>query len=440
MKDTYSNDLKVTAYWDRKLVPADKNCERNLLLNIEAPRDKIKKSNRTPLSIALVIDRSGSMRGMQIEAAKTAAQEVVESLNEHDRVSIVTFDQEVETLVESTSMTTRGKRIAVEKISGIFSRGMTNLSAGWFEGARCVATSLHGMEHADGRVIVLSDGHANEGICDTEELHKHAAELAQRGIKTSAVGIGAGYSPLQLDALVEGGQGRLHDAETCEDIVNVVNGELLELKRITAADVSVAIETPVGVSMETMSRSRIEHASGFQTLKIGDLGEGKKRSIAIKVMVPSTPSGTKLPFKITADWTDMTDSAVQKRETTNTLLEVVPRGEAMTEIADTEILGAFATIWETGLVYQSLIHNERHDYTAATSVFDSNRDYFEGLVSELDDSNERLGRFIRATDRVKNRWDGRSKRQVFARSKKSMLMEKDHRSDGDMSWDKFIDR
>jgi uncharacterized protein YegL len=434
-----SNKLSVRARWDRRLVPENESCERNLLIDITSPQSAGETRDRAPMNIALVIDRSGSMRGMQMEAARVAAREVIKALNDDDRASVVIFDNEVSTLVEASAMDRNGKQKAIRAIDGIHSRGMTNLSAGWFEGARCVATSLEHMEIADGRIIILSDGHANEGICEPEELQKHAAELAQRGIKTSAVGIGAGYSPLQLDALVEGGQGRLHDAESSEDIVNVVLGELLELQQITVTNVSAVIECPVGTTMETMSRSRIEHSTGFQSIQLGDLSSGATREIAIRVIVPATAIGVALPFRISVDWTDAMNSAIRKREAIVSTLEVVPIEKSAAEQIDVELLGKFAAIWETGLVYQSVILNERHDFEAASAVFDTSRDYYECLTSVLPDSEDRMDRFTRANDRVKSRWDGRSKRQVYARSKKTMLTERDHRTDGDKSWDEFLD-
>lgn len=434
-----SNEFSIVSNWDRSFVPAGNDSERNLLIEIKAPGVKATESKRRPMNIALVIDRSGSMQGRPLEAARMAAREVVEALAETDRLSIVIFDDEVETLVEASAMDSEGKLQATRQIERISSGGTTDLSAGWFEGARCVAGSIKLMKSADHRVIVLSDGHANRGIHDPEELHQHASELAKRGVKTSAVGIGSGYSPLQLDALVEGGQGRLHDAGSGNDIIEVVTGELLELKSMSALDVAVAIECPVGVTIETMNRSRIERSHGIQSIRLGDLVASGTRSLAVRASIPAMEVGVQLPFKITVDWTDIREAPQKKRKAIHSVIEVVPVEKAASEEVDKEMLSKIALIWETGLVYQSTILNERHDFVGAGHVFEANQMYFKDLVSSLEDSEDRLNRFRLAGERVKQRWDGRSKRQVMTRSKKSMLMEKDHRRDGDKSWDDFLE-
>ena len=122
-----------------------------------------------------------------------------------------------------------GKRRADSILSGVHSGGMTCLSGGWLRGAETVALLREGTEGHRSQVILLSDGHANEGILDPEELARHASELRERGVYTTCVGIGDGYSPEQLAVLSEHGGGLLHRAERPHEIIEVLLGELGEL-------------------------------------------------------------------------------------------------------------------------------------------------------------------------------------------------------------------
>ena len=50
---------------------------------------------RPPVNVALVLDRSGSMSGMPLEAAKDAAARFAAFLTPADRLAVVTFDDTV---------------------------------------------------------------------------------------------------------------------------------------------------------------------------------------------------------------------------------------------------------------------------------------------------------------------------------------------------------
>jgi len=175
------------------------------------------------LAIGLVIDASGSMQGPRIDAAKKAALMIVEKLTDGDHISIVSFDEHAKLLVEGVRCDREGSKKAKEAINGLDTGTTTNLSGGWLLGAQEAAKAaqlVDGPIH--GHVIVLSDGHANQGILDPTEIAGHAAELMSRGLTSSTVGIGDDYSPVHLQAIADSGGGRMHDAERPEEIIEVV--------------------------------------------------------------------------------------------------------------------------------------------------------------------------------------------------------------------------
>ncbi|HRI89484.1 MAG TPA: VWA domain-containing protein, partial [Candidatus Hydrogenedentes bacterium] len=53
------------------------------------------ESKRAPLNVSIVIDKSGSMQGEKMEAAKRAAKAAVERLRKDDIVSIIAYDTTV---------------------------------------------------------------------------------------------------------------------------------------------------------------------------------------------------------------------------------------------------------------------------------------------------------------------------------------------------------
>ena len=117
---------------------------------------------RPPLNLALVIDKSGSMRGRPLHEAKRCADMVVDRLSASDRLAIVAYDNSVEVVLPSAPVEDRSR--FKQAIASIREGGMTNLHGGWHAGATEVARSIRAEGVA--RVLLLSDGQANEGETD----------------------------------------------------------------------------------------------------------------------------------------------------------------------------------------------------------------------------------------------------------------------------------
>ena len=124
------------------------------------------RSNSKPLNLSIVLDRSGSMSGQPLEEAKKAAIMMIENLRESDKISIITFDSIVQTVVPSTSLSDR--RSIINSIEQISTRGATNLHGGWLAGAEQVA--LGKTDTTLNRILLLSDGCANEGLTYPSKL------------------------------------------------------------------------------------------------------------------------------------------------------------------------------------------------------------------------------------------------------------------------------
>ena len=99
-----------------------------------------KRSNdRTPVNVAFVIDRSGSMAGARIAQAREAAIMAVNRLDQNDIASVVIFDDKVDVLIPSQPVNDRA--VFAERIRQVSTRGSTAIHDGVMEGAREVRKS-----------------------------------------------------------------------------------------------------------------------------------------------------------------------------------------------------------------------------------------------------------------------------------------------------------
>ncbi len=163
--------MTFTVRTDRTLIRPTNQSNRFVLAEITAPAAR-RERPRAAVNLAFVLDRSGSMGGEKLRLAKQAVELSIGRLHDDDRFAVVVYDDRIDVVVGSTPATAEARRLAVDALRGIEARGSTNLAEGWLRGCQQVADALA----AEGvnRCLLLTDGLANQGITDHDELVRHA--------------------------------------------------------------------------------------------------------------------------------------------------------------------------------------------------------------------------------------------------------------------------
>jgi len=303
--------MDIAARFDRPLVRTHSRSTRYLLVELAAPaRERARP--RPPLNLALVLDRSGSMSGEKLDLARRAAGTLVRQLSDEDRACVVTYDDEVSVVSPSVRLTSSARADLGRAIEGIRSGGSTNLSGGWLEGCRQVAEQQDGRGTID-RALLLTDGLANVGIVDQEELCGHAAELRARGISTSTFGIGADYNEDLLRAMAEKGGGHYFYLRGAADLAPSFGQELGELLGTVARDVTVEVRAP-GAAVALLNDVPSEPVLGGVRVRLGDLASREEKSLVVKVTTERSGAGATVPVRATVTFRDPDDGGLRERE------------------------------------------------------------------------------------------------------------------------------
>jgi Ca-activated chloride channel family protein len=284
---------------ERKLIRPN-GSHRHVLFTVKAPAAPKDKA-REPLSLALVIDRSGSMSGEKIEMAKLATLKVIDKLDEADKASIVIFDNEVEVLLPMAPVSEQLKTEARSKLSRIEARANTALHEGWLTGCRSIASNEMGTIPSQiARCFLLTDGCANEGLTDPEQIASQAADVHKNtGICTSTFGIGTDYNEGLLGPMAIAGSGQFHHLRNPLEIDAAFGGELSDLFNVVARNVRVELELGTLREAELVSQYWVHPAKGKQHLVIdvGDLIANEERNLVMNLHFPEYMEGMKITVR-----------------------------------------------------------------------------------------------------------------------------------------------
>jgi len=260
-------------------------------------------SNDLPMNLSLVIDRSGSMQGQKIVDARQAALSMIDRLRRGDRVSIVSYSDNVRVDVRSTVINRRTRRTIKQAIRRISADGSTFLSGGLEAGIREARRHLRG-DQAN-RVLLISDGLANRGITAVSALNQIARTATQDGIATTTLGLGADYNEDLMTAVANHGGGNYYFVERSEDLASILDQELDQMMATVASGATLELSLNDGVEVEEVYGYAWNRDGNRTVIRLGDVFAGQSRAILVKLRVPRK-DGSKTLGDFTVLYDDMT--------------------------------------------------------------------------------------------------------------------------------------
>ena len=262
--------------------------ERKVVIKIEVEGNAVAQKKRTPLNLAIVLDRSGSMSGSKLEQAKQAAALLVDELDRDDVLSIVLYESEIQ-VVRSAARVGDQHREIKRLIERIETGGSTALYGGVEEGSRQLREFLS--KERINRVMLLSDGIANVGPSDNREIAALGTRIAREGMSVTTIGLGSDYNETLMTALAEASDANYYYVADVEKLPQVFEKELGELKSIVAREVVIEIRCPEGIRPLRFLGRPGELKSGTETITFSTLSSGQARELYLECLVSEAALG-----------------------------------------------------------------------------------------------------------------------------------------------------
>ncbi len=243
---------------------------------------------RRPMNISVVLDRSGSMADeRKIDYAKQALNKLIDQLSSEDIFSLVVYDDVIDVL--RAAQRVGNKRDLKRLVSDIYPRNSTNLGGGMMEGLRQVERNI-GREYVN-RVILLSDGLANQGITDPRELSRIARNYRNKSISLTTMGVGLDYNENLMVGLAESGGGNYYFIESASQLASIMNKEFHSASSVIAQNAFIELKLGRGVRVLDVIGCEHSYASDRHTIPVGDLYANETREFSVELSIPEG-SGT----------------------------------------------------------------------------------------------------------------------------------------------------
>jgi Ca-activated chloride channel family protein len=238
---------------------------------------------RAPMAVAIVIDRSGSMAGEKIQKARQATKAFAARLSDEDSLAIITFSSDYSVDLPLTNL--KGQRTRIERvIDEILDGGGTDIGGGMNAGIQALRTAQDGAIH---RLVLVSDGNANQGITDPNALAAIAKHAHQEGITVSTLGVGLDFNEDLLTQMASVAGGGYYYARDAESIAAAFDKELSGINKLAARNVEVGLELGNGVAISEVYGYRTEMRRGRQVITVGDMAAGERRRVLVQLTTPA---------------------------------------------------------------------------------------------------------------------------------------------------------
>ena len=266
--------------------------EQHVLATISVVESE--ESDRTPLEVVAVVDRSGSMAGEKLEMVQKTLRFLAKTgLRKTDTFAIVTFHSDYDLVLPKTAMDENGSAKALAAIAEIQAGIATNLSGGLLHGIREMdsTAAVPGTARA---ILLFTDGQPNGGLTTASEIREAVqGTMVDKQTKIHTFGFG---SDCKVDILQDlasnygGSYNFVRDVEAIPVAFGNALGSLVSMQAQAAA-LSLSWGSEVA-SIKVLGdhTKKVDPDSKTIEVNVGDLYSQLDKNILMQVKLKELPA------------------------------------------------------------------------------------------------------------------------------------------------------
>src|SRR5690348_13681740 len=210
-----------------------------------------------PLDLALVIDRSSSMKkDAKLVEAKNAVRAILDKLHIEDLLTLVFFDDRAEVIANGE--TVNGRAGIESALDNLRAQGGTEIASGLGATLDCLAARKKRTHAAT--VVLLTDGRT---YGDEPRCIELAAQARNHGVSITALGMGTNWNRELLDRLAAISGGSSDFVERPQELQGRFEHVVQRLRATLAAGMRLTLQPTEGVRIARVTRLAPDIAEVF---------------------------------------------------------------------------------------------------------------------------------------------------------------------------------
>lgn len=255
---------------------------------------------RAPISLAVVLDTSGSMSGEKIEEAKRSVLRLVSDMRDDDEIALVRYDDRSE-LIQPLARVGNVRESLTQRVRAIEAGGGTNIPGGLSHGLRAIDEAAKGRVR---RIVLVSDG--------LDSTRAQAEALARNsfasGISVSSLGVGLDFDESYMGSVAQNGHGNFAFVKDGASLASFLKRELEETSTTTIENAQARIKLPAGVRFVSAHGADASVNGDELVLTMGSLFAGDERRVIVELSASTLTNLGTYDFATTASWSRVGDS------------------------------------------------------------------------------------------------------------------------------------